>query len=99
MTEYSSKEPLLTSLSSSLREKSHQVNAPSLGYFAQVKLLTFKNLLITLKNPKNILFLMITPFLLSLFLYGMQELALDNGDFTIEDPADDLLPAFPACSW
>lgn len=64
-----------------------------------MQLLTFKNLLITFKNPKNIIFLILTPFLLSLFLFGFQQLAEDNGNFTIKNPGASPMPAFPKCKW
>jgi hypothetical protein len=64
-----------------------------------VWLLTFKNLLITFKNPKNVIFLIITPFLLGTFLYFFQQLALDNGNIVIPDPASSPLPAYPKCTW
>jgi hypothetical protein len=71
----------------------------TIGFFPQVWLLTFKNMLITFKNPKNIIFLIITPFLLSTFLYFFQRLALDNGNIVIPDPPSSPLPAYPTCSW
>jgi hypothetical protein len=64
-----------------------------------VWLLTFKNLLITFKNPKNIIFLIITPFLLGTFLYFFQQLALDNGNIVIPDPTSSPVPPFPKCTW
>ena len=73
--------------------------ATTLGFFAQVGLLTFKNLLITFKNPKNILFLIITPFILGLFLYALQYLAISNGDLTQANPPVTPLPGFSPCSW
>jgi len=57
------KEPLLSS---------PPVITQSSSFFSQIGILTSKNLLITFKNPKNILFLIITPFLLSLFLFAFQ---------------------------
>ncbi len=62
-------------------------------------LLTFKNLLITFKNPKNIIFLTITPFLLATFLYFFQKLALDNSSIIIPNPSSFLLPSYPKCGW
>lgn len=56
-------------------------------------------MLITFKNPKNLLFLIITPFLLSLFLYALQSLSVKNGNFVIPDPPSELLPPFSECSW
>lgn len=56
-------------------------------------------MLITFKNPKNIFFLVLTPFLLSLFLYSLQSLALQNGDFLISDPPIEALPPFAPCTW
>jgi hypothetical protein len=85
-------EPLLQ------REESSYEYEP-LGFWQQVNLLTFKNLLITFKNPKNIIFLIITPFLLSTFLYFFQSLAVDNGNLLIPDPPSTPLPAYPKCGW
>jgi hypothetical protein len=44
----------------------------SLGFFPQTWLLIYKNVVLTVKNPKNLLFLIITPFLLSAFMAGFQ---------------------------
>jgi hypothetical protein len=66
----------------------------TIGFFPQVWLLTFKNLLITFKNPKNIIFLIITPFLLGTFLYFFQQLALDNGSILIPDPSSSPVPPY-----
>lgn len=65
----------------------------------QIKLLTFKNLLITFKNPKNIIFLIITPFILGTFLYSFQSLAVDNGNLVIPDPGSSPVSAYPKCGW
>jgi hypothetical protein len=40
-------------------------------------LLLQKNLVLTVKNPKNLIFLLIAPFLLSAFLFMFQKLAED----------------------
>jgi len=45
----------------------------------QAKLLIYKNIILTFKNPKNLIFLIITPFLLGAFLYTFQDLARNNG--------------------
>jgi hypothetical protein len=55
------------------------------GFMAQSKLLIYKNVILTFRNPKNLIFLAITPFLLSLFLFVFQGLARDNGQRTILD--------------
>lgn len=86
-------------LNEPLLERSDVYDYETIGFAEQVKLLTFKNFLITFKNPKNIIFLIITPFLLSAFLYFFQSLALDNGNLLIPDPPSSALPAFPKCSW
>ena len=49
------------------------------GVAAQSRLLIYKNVVLTFRNPKNLIFLIITPFLLSLFLFVFQGLARDNG--------------------
>lgn len=86
-------------LNEPLLDRSEASDYETIGFGEQVKLLTFKNFLITFKNPKNIIFLIITPFLLSAFLYFFQSLALDNGNLLIPDPSSSPLPAFPKCSW
>lgn len=86
-------------LNEPLLDRSDVYDYETIGFGEQVKLLTFKNFLITFKNPKNIIFLIITPFLLSAFLYFFQSLALDNGNLLIPDPSSSPLPAFPKCSW
>jgi hypothetical protein len=93
------KEPLLSSKGSNPPPSEKPSAPPSSGFFSQAGLLTYKNLLITFKNPKNILFLIITPFILSLFLFALQQLALKNGDYIIPNPEASSLPAFPACTW
>lgn len=87
-----------------LKEPLLEQNEPAsqyvtIGFVEQIKLLTYKNMLITFKNPKNIIFLIITPFLLSIFLYGFQSLAVDNGNLVIPDPSSSPLPAYPQCGW
>lgn len=84
------KEPLLSS---------PPVITQSSSFFSQIGILTSKNLLITFKNPKNILFLIITPFLLSLFLFAFQQLAVSNGSVYLPDPAQQLIHPFPKCGW
>lgn len=71
-----------------LQQESHeQQDRPvSLNFFAQAWLLIYKNVILTIKNPKNILFLIITPFLLSAFMAGFQSLARDNGSRTLQNP-------------
>lgn len=50
-----------------------------------------------LKNPKNLIFLILTPFLLSLFLWTFQKLANDNASKEYINPP--LIPTidFPHC--
>lgn len=43
------------------------------------RLLIRKNIILTIKNPKNLIFLVIAPFLLSLFLFTFQKLSDDAG--------------------
>ena len=93
------KEPFLSEKTSDYKSQYQEQGYPSPGFFAQVQLLTFKNLLITFKNPKNILFLIITPIFLCLFLFFMQSLAVQNGDLTQPDPPVEVLPPFPKCGW
>ena len=45
----------------------------------QAYLLIYKNLILTFKNPKNLVFLILTPFLLSGFMFLFQSLARENG--------------------
>jgi hypothetical protein len=84
------KEPLLAST---------PVATTSSDFLTQIGILTSKNLLITFKNPKNVFFLIITPFLLSLFLFAFQRLAVDNGSIFLEDPPEQAIPPFPKCGW
>lgn len=74
-----------------------QARAVSLGFFAQAWLLIYKNVILTIKNPKNLLFLIITPFILSAFMAGFQALARDNGSRTLEEPPVLEFPPFPKC--
>lgn len=67
------------------------------GFFAQSRLLIYKNVILTFKNPKNLVFLIITPFLLSLFLYVFQGLARDNGQRTIRNAPVESLNGFTKC--
>lgn len=46
---------------------------------SEIFLLIYKNVILTVKNPKNLLFLVITPFLLSGFMALFQMLASDAG--------------------
>lgn len=82
-----------------LLEQNASTEYTTLSFLPQVWLLTFKNLLITFKNPKNVIFLIITPFLLSTFLYFFQKLALDNGNLVIPNPSSSPLPVYPKCGW
>lgn len=41
------------------------------------RLLIRKNIILTVKNPKNLIFLVVAPFLLSLFLFAFQKLSDD----------------------
>jgi hypothetical protein len=67
------------------------------GFAAQSRLLIYKNVILTFKNPKNLVFLIITPFLLSLFLYVFQGLARDNGQRTKLDADVMPLEGFGRC--
>ena len=60
-------------------------------------MLTYKNLLITFKNPKNIVFIIITPFLLGLFLYAFQRLAADNSSLFIPNPQPQAVSSYQRC--
>ena len=93
------KQPLLSEMTAEKQSEYQSQTTTTIGFFSQVWLLTFKNLLITFKNPKNVIFLVITPFFLSLFLFFMQSLAIDNGDKTIPDPPVEVLPPFSRCTW
>jgi hypothetical protein len=53
--------------------------------------------ILTVKNPKNLLFLIITPFLLSAFMAGFQSLARTNGSRVLENPDILEFPPFPKC--
>lgn len=81
-----------SSLYSQSSQSSHKSDRQesSLGFMAQTSLLIHKNLLLTFKNPKNLIFLILTPFLLSGFLFLFQELARNNAKRTRTDP-----PSFP----
>lgn len=61
-------------------------------------ILLHKNLILMLKNPKNLIFLILTPFLLSLFLWTFQKLANDNASKSYINPP--LIPSidFPHCT-
>lgn len=50
-----------------------------------------------LKNPKNLIFLILTPFILSLFLWTFQKLANDNASKSYINPP--IIPTidFPHC--
>lgn len=61
-------------------------------------ILTTKNLLLMIKNPKNVLFLILTPFLLSLFLWGFQKLALQNASKSYINPPVVPTIEFPHCT-
>lgn len=90
-------------MSEHLLNKSESSEVPpeyqQLGYLSEVWLLTYKNIILTIKNPKNIIFLIITPFILSAFMAGIQWLARDNGNRFLEDPPLRSLISFPKCSW
>jgi hypothetical protein len=53
--------------------------------------------ILTVKNPKNLLFLIITPFLLSAFMAGFYSLARTNGSRVLEIPDILEFPPFPKC--
>lgn len=83
------KDPLLSNSVTSLKSSKYSVSSRSsqksdstdisLGFFSQAALLIYKNLVLTFKNPKNLIFLIVTPFLLSGFLYLFQDMARNNG--------------------
>lgn len=50
-----------------------------------------------LKNPKNLIFLILTPFLLSLLLWSFQKLANDKASRSIIDPPFIPTIDFPHC--
>jgi hypothetical protein len=87
MSDHEHAEPLLSKPVSVRKSKAPAPGSLAVGFLAQTKLLTYKNLLITFKNPKNILFLVVTPFILSLFLFALQTLAVQNGEILISDPS------------
>ena len=43
--------------------------------------------------------MIITPFILSAFLFFMQSLAVDSGNKVIPDPSTSPLPSYPQCGW
>jgi hypothetical protein len=100
-------EPLLNNKASSLKSSKYSVssrssqksesNDDSLGFFSQAKLLIYKNLILTFKNPKNLIFLIITPFLLAGFLYLFQEMARNNGKRVRIDTPEYPIADFPRC--
>jgi hypothetical protein len=57
----------------------HSTYKQQLGFFSEIWLLTYKNIILTIKNPKNLLFLIITPFLMTGFLAAFQNLSRENG--------------------
>lgn len=67
------------------------------GVAAQSRLLIYKNVVLTFRNPKNLVFLITTPFLLSLFLFVFQGLARDNGSRTKIDSETYALDGFTRC--
>ena len=69
----------------------------SLGFLGQAGLLIYKNLILTFKNPKNLVFLILTPFLLSTFLYLFQDLARSNGSRTRIQTEEFPITALPHC--
>lgn len=84
----------------SQRSESSQPDPPynsTPGFAAQSRLLIYKNVVLTFRNPKNLVFLIITPFLLSLFLYVFQGLARDNGQRTKIDTEVLPLDGFSRC--
>lgn len=70
---------------------------PPLGFFGQSALLIKKNLVLTIKNPKNLIFLVITPFILSLFMAVLGSLAEDNANRTLKEPPLRNIAPFPHC--
>lgn len=68
-----------------------------MSLLAQTSLLIGKNFILTVKNPKNLIFLLLTPFLLSAFLFLFQGLARDSGQRTRPSPPHAPLSAFPHC--
>lgn len=53
--------------------------------------------MLTFKNPKNLIFLILTPFLLSGFLFLFQEMARNNGKRTRIDTEEHPISVFPRC--
>ena len=58
----------------------------TLSFFPQAKLLIYKNVILTVRNPKNIIFLVLMPFLLSLLMFVFQDLSRANGQRTLPEP-------------
>jgi hypothetical protein len=89
-----SKRSLLSQRSDSSQEAAG-VTLP--GFAAQSRLLIYKNVVLTFRNPKNLIFLIITPFLLSLFLFVFQGLARENGQRTLVNTQEYPLSGMPKC--
>ena len=88
------KEPMLNN---SEQEPYYEQMQKPLNFMGQSGLLIWKNLILTIKNPKNLIFLLITPFILSLFMAIFRSLADDNASRTLENPPERAVPNFPAC--
>jgi hypothetical protein len=62
-------------------------------------LLIQKNIILTVKNPKNLIFLTLAPFILSLFLFTIQSLADEAGKKSwIDNTRTDLASVSLECS-
>jgi hypothetical protein len=60
--------------------------AQPLSFLGQSKLLTYKNFILTFKNPKNIIFLILTPFILASIMALFGWLAKVYGERTLSNP-------------
>lgn len=83
--------------SSSLSSQKSENSSNFMNFFSQAALLIYKNLILTVKSPKNLIFLIITPFLLSGFLFLFQELARNNGKRTRINTQEYPIGNFPRC--
>lgn len=84
-------------LNQSEQEPEYEPMRPPLGFEGQARLLIRKNMILTFKNPKNLIFLIITPFILSLFMGIMTSLADDNSKRILDNPPVRPVPPFPHC--
>ena len=84
-----SKRSIVHSNASKQSTSSLRSNPPvdtTLSFFPQAKLLIYKNVILTVRNPKNIIFLVLMPFLLSLLMFVFQDLSRANGQRTLPEP-------------